>query len=1099
MAENVVLEEEYDPDYVPTKEEIQEYADFLGMDTAKKEDRDLLWIAEEGLKAPLPSDWKPCKAEDADIYYFNFETGESRWEHPCDEYYKKLYKAEKIKQLEKQNMNHQHRKLLPSDDSNTVKNITENFDSLFQDEIEGILESDIVSSERSLSPLKAEKKRSKSKQSTPSKQPKPSKPSKSPKSSKAKASSSEAKEAGDIANKLQAELNRLGTKTDAASVPTFHLDLSRKKSRDKLDGEYFNEKQLYLESLESELQRFKEDTKREQMAKTEDTLRDEMKIFEGALRAKMEQKQEALQKKYQEDLSDLQRSLEIENKAKRQDIEKKHRQIVAAKNRERDTEIKEMDIAYNRSKNEVLRAQKEEIEGLRAKHAESVQDIQDAMNSDVDSLAEQRQSIQRQNESLQCFKLKTKALEEEHAAKLDGMRRAHEERLNEAQSEWTEQFEAARREKEQHLTEFLDMIENKKMDHLSERELADFEAKFAADLEERKESVKAAMHREHEQWKEQKKRYYAQCRGQETAKYEDDLKALTDELEQNMRGKRVDQEQEILTLDRMHDLKVAELREKLEREMEAMERENALSIERITEEQNRKCAALEEEMRATEQTKRDELRKEYKEKYEDLVHALQTQTQGLRQNMAPDQQSNEQQIAELKASNEALQSEVEELREELKGELIMFSAEKRNLIFQIKDLKQKLLNHQNEEVVLHREQRGDGRESDASSTSDEDCEDDVVEESVDEPVAEEEVAGNGRGGGSHPVFRRRGRDDQLQEMEDEMEEQSMYSTFEHSEFVALREMDLNESNELPSNASKWSEYLQREREVIDSLRSEMAARKKAMRQKQRRLEISKTQWKRDRDKLKMRSCANLADHKQFHSMKSALRKKKHGLDESVHEINEQILEVRESAQLLNKRESRLQTLEIEYMRTQGTAHRDEDHLARSSCAVHHDAAALERQQSAQSIPLMPHPPNRPSIQRTASLESHPTNVFDFQSVQKMGASNDSTKRVVLRSNSIGQQALGSVISKYVKHNKHTQRAIDHHKSWLRSFQSEIRNVSKSIHSEETAAAATTPSKMDRRRYLRRQHRARSKEPVASPQRREQQGAGEVVIRVKIEK
>lgn len=48
--------------------------------------------------APLPENWKPCRTnESADIYYFNFSTGESTWDHPCDEYYKKLYDDEKIK------------------------------------------------------------------------------------------------------------------------------------------------------------------------------------------------------------------------------------------------------------------------------------------------------------------------------------------------------------------------------------------------------------------------------------------------------------------------------------------------------------------------------------------------------------------------------------------------------------------------------------------------------------------------------------------------------------------------------------------------------------------------------------------------------------------------------------------------------------------------------------------------------------------------------------------------------------------------------------------------------------------------------------------
>ena len=74
--------------------EMIDYAKWLGMDLEKE--KDLMWIAREGLKAPLPDNWKPCKAPDTgDIYYFNFQTGESVWDHPCDEYYKNLYATEK--------------------------------------------------------------------------------------------------------------------------------------------------------------------------------------------------------------------------------------------------------------------------------------------------------------------------------------------------------------------------------------------------------------------------------------------------------------------------------------------------------------------------------------------------------------------------------------------------------------------------------------------------------------------------------------------------------------------------------------------------------------------------------------------------------------------------------------------------------------------------------------------------------------------------------------------------------------------------------------------------------------------------------------------
>merc|ERR1719387_289294 len=54
-------------------------------------DTDFFYIAKEGLKAPLPPPWKPCRTADNEIFYFNFSNGESVWDHPCDEFYKTQY------------------------------------------------------------------------------------------------------------------------------------------------------------------------------------------------------------------------------------------------------------------------------------------------------------------------------------------------------------------------------------------------------------------------------------------------------------------------------------------------------------------------------------------------------------------------------------------------------------------------------------------------------------------------------------------------------------------------------------------------------------------------------------------------------------------------------------------------------------------------------------------------------------------------------------------------------------------------------------------------------------------------------------------------
>ena len=93
-------ESETVPPAPPTLAELLEYAKWLGMDPVKE--KELMWIAREGLKAPLPEHWKPCRTGGEELYYFNFQTGESMWEHPCDEYYKTQYAEEKKKLQERE-------------------------------------------------------------------------------------------------------------------------------------------------------------------------------------------------------------------------------------------------------------------------------------------------------------------------------------------------------------------------------------------------------------------------------------------------------------------------------------------------------------------------------------------------------------------------------------------------------------------------------------------------------------------------------------------------------------------------------------------------------------------------------------------------------------------------------------------------------------------------------------------------------------------------------------------------------------------------------------------------------------------------------------
>uniref|UniRef100_A0A3B4F7H3 Centrosomal protein of 164 kDa n=1 Tax=Pundamilia nyererei TaxID=303518 RepID=A0A3B4F7H3_9CICH len=93
VGDQLILEEEYDENYIPSEQEIQEYAREIGIDPDNEPE--LLWLAREGIVAPLPPEWKPCQDVTGDIYYFNFSTGQSTWDHPCDEHYRRLVAQER--------------------------------------------------------------------------------------------------------------------------------------------------------------------------------------------------------------------------------------------------------------------------------------------------------------------------------------------------------------------------------------------------------------------------------------------------------------------------------------------------------------------------------------------------------------------------------------------------------------------------------------------------------------------------------------------------------------------------------------------------------------------------------------------------------------------------------------------------------------------------------------------------------------------------------------------------------------------------------------------------------------------------------------------
>ncbi|KAH9146003.1 hypothetical protein AeRB84_010115 [Aphanomyces euteiches] len=84
------------PEY---KEAVREHAKTLGLDPDKEPQ--YLWIVEEALSAPLPSNWEQGETDDGTIYYFNSETDESIWEHPMDSHYSEMIKTKRAEDAAK--------------------------------------------------------------------------------------------------------------------------------------------------------------------------------------------------------------------------------------------------------------------------------------------------------------------------------------------------------------------------------------------------------------------------------------------------------------------------------------------------------------------------------------------------------------------------------------------------------------------------------------------------------------------------------------------------------------------------------------------------------------------------------------------------------------------------------------------------------------------------------------------------------------------------------------------------------------------------------------------------------------------------------------
>ena len=87
------------PEDMPTKEEIEDYAVYLGIDLV--EDSDLVYIAEWAINAPLPEGWSEHVDEEGHEFYFNTMTNVSTYEHPLDEQYRTYYRQMKEQKSQK--------------------------------------------------------------------------------------------------------------------------------------------------------------------------------------------------------------------------------------------------------------------------------------------------------------------------------------------------------------------------------------------------------------------------------------------------------------------------------------------------------------------------------------------------------------------------------------------------------------------------------------------------------------------------------------------------------------------------------------------------------------------------------------------------------------------------------------------------------------------------------------------------------------------------------------------------------------------------------------------------------------------------------------
>ncbi|XP_022191055.2 uncharacterized protein LOC111049325 [Nilaparvata lugens] len=94
-SRTIICQEVFDENSQPSEEEVIQYAKRIGINPDTE--GYLLSIARQGLMQALPPGWKPVYDDKLKrYYYFNFENGSSRWDHPLDDYYKAIVKKKRL-------------------------------------------------------------------------------------------------------------------------------------------------------------------------------------------------------------------------------------------------------------------------------------------------------------------------------------------------------------------------------------------------------------------------------------------------------------------------------------------------------------------------------------------------------------------------------------------------------------------------------------------------------------------------------------------------------------------------------------------------------------------------------------------------------------------------------------------------------------------------------------------------------------------------------------------------------------------------------------------------------------------------------------------